>query len=215
MKSFSDAAMAEIVKGRAVTAGAVEILCTPPVHVWSGNGVVSFGGEDYVGLGGRGLVRMVGGAVGDVAEKFTLILSGIDPAALELLDAADLKNATVTVHQLIYDSSGTQLLDYHVFRRGRVDRVSTEDVPGGEAKIVLDVEGLSRGLKRRGGRMRSDADQRLIDASDGGMKRVSYAPQKQLNWGGKPPSSAGQALPYAANWGKSYNDPDGGVLPRP
>lgn len=194
MKNFNDAAMAAIVAGTAMDGGAVEILCDPPVRVWSGHGLVQIGGNDYIGLGGRGLVQTTSGAVGSAAEKFTLVLSGLDPAVLALLDADELKNATVTVYRLIFDSSGTQLLDGHIFRRGRVDRVPTEEVPGGEAKIICDVEGLSRGLRRSGGRTRSDADQRLINSSDGGMRRLSFAPQKMLYWAGKPPALAAQAV---------------------
>jgi len=42
--------------------------------------------------------------------------------------------------------------------------------------------------------MRTDADQRLVNATDGGMRHISYAGQKMLYWGGKVPARAGSAL---------------------
>ena len=68
------------------------------------------------------------------------------------------------------------------------------EASGGTASITLEVESPGRGLGRRTGRIRSDADQRLIDPSDGGLSRVSYAGEKQLYWGGRRPAKAGQAL---------------------
>jgi len=57
------------------------------------------------------------------------------------------------------------------------------------------LETAARGLGRRGARMRSDADQRLLDPADGFFKHISYAAEKNLYWGGKRPARAGSALP--------------------
>ena len=54
--------------------------------------------------------------------------------------------------------------------------------------------GLAKGLGRKGGRMRTDADQRLIDPDDGFFKNVAYAGAKTLYWGGQRPATAGSAL---------------------
>ena len=42
--------------------------------------------------------------------------------------------------------------------------------------------------------MRTDADQRLIKPSDGGMRKVSYAAEVTLYWGGRPPSTTAAAV---------------------
>lgn len=207
MKSFATAAKAAIVAGTAQTGGAVEILCAPAVRVWSGEGIIPIEGNSFKGIGARGLVKVTGGSIGAMAEKFTLVLSGLEPEALELLTASDLKGATVTIWRLVFDGSGTSFLDAQIFRRGRVDRIYTEETIKGTAAINVDVEGLARGLGRRGGRMRSDADQRLIDPTDSGMSRISYAGTKHLYWGGKPPVTAANALPNAA--------PSSGRTPNP
>ncbi len=202
MKSFTNEAMAAIEAGEAQVGGAVEIACVPPVRVWTGEGTIPIAGQPYLGIGARGMAQVTGSAIGSAAESVVLTLSGIDPAALDLLAGEDLKGAPVTLWRLVFDSTGTIFLDAHVFKRGRVDTVSTQDVPGGEASIDVAVETGARGLGRRGGRMRTDADQRLIDKDDGGYRRVSFAGLKTLYWGGKKPSTASSAL---AGGGGTYN----------
>ena len=194
MRSYSDAALDAITAGTAICVGAVEVLCDPPVRVWGAPWPTVIDGEEYLGVGDRGMAQAYGAGLGAAAQAYTLELSGIDPAHLELLDAAEVQGAAVVLRRLIYDGSGTERLDVHVHRRGRLDQLTSEETVGGEAKLTVLVEGAARGLRRRGGRRRSDPDQRLVDASDGGMKHIAYAGQKNLYWGGKPPARAGAAL---------------------
>lgn len=132
--------------------------------------------------------------MGGIAQNTTLSLSGIEPDLLALLDPAEIKGAPVTVWSLVFDTSGTVLLDAFVYRRGRVDRIPVRETSGGTATISVEVESPGRGLGRRTGRLRADADQRLIDPNDGGMRRVSFAASKTLYWGGRRPATAGSAL---------------------
>lgn len=191
MKTISDAAMAAIEAGTAIVAGAVEILCDPPLRVWSGHGTVPLDGADYQGLGAAGMIQQTGAALGGTAQGLNLSLSGIDPKALQLLDAAEIKDAAVVIRRLIFASDGKSLLDYAVWDRGRVDTISSDETVGGTATITVAVESAARGLGRSGGRMRSDSDQRLISATDGYFKRTAFAGQKMLYWGGKKPQQAG------------------------
>ena len=52
----------------------------------------------------------------------------------------------------------------------------------------------ARGLGRKTGRVRSDADQRLIKETDGAMRAITYASEKLLYWGGEKPARAGSSL---------------------
>lgn len=199
MKSLAAAAMAAIEDGSARVGGAVEILCDPPVRAWSGYGPLVIEGETYDGLGDRDVGIAGGAAIGGIAQNTTLSLSGIEPEVLALLEAAELRRAPVTVRSLIFDSSGTEFLDHFVHRRGRVDRVIVRETSGGTATITLEVESPGRGLGRNTGRLRSDADQRLIDPNDGFFKNVSFAGEKTLYWGGRRPTRAGEATGGSAS----------------
>jgi hypothetical protein len=194
MKSIDPAAMTAIEAGEAIVTGAAEILCDPPLRVWGGYGPITIDGEVYQGLGDRALAQQTAGAIGGVAQGLTLSLSGIEAEALELLEADEIAAAAVVIRRLIFACDGKTLLDAHVFDRGRCDEVNSEEVIGGKAAIKVNVESAARGLGQRGGRMRSDSDQRLIDATDGYFKNTGYAPEKMLYWGGKRPHRIGSVM---------------------
>lgn len=201
MKLINPAALAALDNGTAIVAGAVEIGAVPPIRIWGGNGDITFGGSTFLGIGDRGLVQVAGGALGGAAQNITLRLSGIDPETLALLDASEVKGAPAILYRLIFDQSGTSLLDFHVWARGRLDTLQREEEIGGTASLSATLETAARGAGRRGGRMRSDADQRLINPADGFFKNVSFAAEKQLYWGGRRPARAGSALPGAGGGG--------------
>lgn len=198
MKVFPDAALDAMEDGSAIVAGAVSIACDPPVLIWSGYGpldLTPFGGEaGFEGIGQRTLAQTTNAALGGTAQAVTLSLSGVDPDVLPLLDADEVRGARAVFWRLIFDGSGTILLDAKRFTRGRADLLTSEETIGGTATLVLTIEGSARGLGGSGARMRTDADQRLVDPDDGGMKRVSFAREKMLYWGGQKPATAGAAL---------------------
>lgn len=199
MKTLAPEALAALEAGTAIVNGAVEIACDPPVRVWGGYHEIELGGETFLPIGDRGLVQVAGGALGDAAQNITLTLSGIDPETAALLDATGLGGAPAVLWRLIFNQAGNTLLGAHVWARGRLDTLMSEDEVGGVAKIIAQLETAAKGLGRRGARMRSDADQRLIDPDDGFFKNVSYAAEKTLYWGGRRPSRAGSSLPGAGS----------------
>lgn len=206
MKTLAPAALAALEAGTAIVTGAVEIGCTPPVRVWGGWHQITLGGQTFLPIGDRGLAQVAGGALGDAAQNITLTLSGIDPETLALLDATGLQGAPAVLWRLIFDQSGSTLLDADVWGRGRLDTIQREEQIGGTAKITAQLETAAKGLGRRGARTRSDADQRLIDASDGFFKNVSYAGEKMLYWGGRRPARVGSSLPGVGGGGGGSGD---------
>jgi hypothetical protein len=197
MKTIATAAMDAINAGEALVTGAIEI--TPRIggtvlRLWGGYGPITFGGHTYKGLGDQAIVQRTSNAIGGVAQGLTLLLSGIEPAALALLDPAEVKGSSNVLYRLIFGSDGKNLLDYAVFDRGRGDALTSDETIGGQAAISYAVESAARGLGRSGARQRSDNDQRLIDPDDGYFKNTAYAGQKMLYWAGKKPSTAGQAV---------------------
>lgn len=199
MKTIAAGAMTAIDAGRALVTGGVQI--TPRdggtvIRLWGGYGPITPPslGVEFKGIGDRGLAQRTAGAMGGVAQGLTLTLSGIEPAALELLDPAEVKGASVVVYRFIFGSDGKTLLDASVFERGRGDALTTDYTIGGPASINYAVESAARSLGRSGARQRSDPDQRLINPTDGYFRFAAYAGQKELFWGGKRPSSAGPSI---------------------
>jgi len=194
MKLYPDEAIAAFEDGTAIVSGAVAIYCSDPVFVWGGWGPLTIGDDEYIGAGDRGLAQVNQAALGGVAQGVMLSLSGVDPAMIALIDAMDLRGARAVLWRLVFDGPGLNLLAAHVFTRGTVDELPVDDVPGATSTINVAIESPARGLGRKGGRRRTDADQRLIKATDGGFRHVAYAAEKQLYWGGQKPASAGSVF---------------------
>lgn len=210
MKIIAAAALAALDEGTAVVAGAVEILATAPVRVWSGFGPLTFDGRTFDPMGDRSLVQVAGGALGGSAQGITLTLSGIDPETMALVGADHVQGAPTTLWRLIFSGDGGTLLDYHVWARGRFDQLIREEEIGGTAAISAQLETAARGLGRRGARLRADPDQRLVKANDGFFRNVAFAGQKTLYWGGRRPANAGEALGGSSAAGTGLSAADRG-----
>lgn len=194
MKIYSDAELDEFEAGTAIVVGAAEILCDPPLRVWSGYWPIEIAGETYTPIGATGIVTVASTQLGSADQSVTLALSGIAPEVLELYDASEVRDAPVTVYEIVFKGDGKTLLGAHVIQRGRLDDLPADEVIGGVAQISAIVQTAARGLGRRGSRMRTDADQRLINPADGFFKHASYAAETTLYWGGQRPATAGAAL---------------------
>ena len=194
MKIFSAEAQAALASGEVIVTGAVRFGTPTPALFWGGHGPQVVDGEAYIGLGDSGLVQVSSGTLGGQDQGALLTLSGVDPDIAARLSLILLRNVPVVIRRLIFNGAGSQLLHSAVYLRGRVDSAPREEVVGGAATINVSVIGASRGLGRRSERMRTDADQRLIKSTDGFFRRVAYAGEKSIYWGGKPPARSGAAF---------------------
>ena len=199
MKNYSAEALAAMAAGQVVVSGAAWFGGDEPVGLWAGDGTLSFVDERGVprtfrGIGDRAFASISGGAIGGAEQGQTLTVSGIDPVVRENLDVASLRGLPTILWRLVFNGAGTRLLDARVHLRGRIDQAPIEDTPGGTSELRLSIEGAARGQGRRSERMRSDADQRLINPNDSALKRVAYAGQKTIYAGGKPPEQARTAF---------------------
>ncbi len=208
MKTISAAAKAALADGTAIVVGAVKIETTPVIRIWGGNGQLSLPGEPlpFLPVPDRSLVQVAGGALGGAAQAITLTLSGIDPETIAVDDSDSAAGAATTLWRLIFSGDGTVLLGVNVWARGRLDELVREDEVGGTATISAMLETAARGLGRRGSRMRSDADQRLVKANDGFFKNVSFAGEKTLYWGGRMPATARAVLGTAPSGSGSFGN---------
>lgn len=201
MKSFSDAALDALESGKAIVTGALAVMTSPDAFFgWGGYVPLELSdGNTYTGLGDRFMAQVSGGQLGSTEVGATVQLSGVDPDVLAGIDLEQARGVDAVQWRMIWDTSGTQLLQSDVYLRGTVDQLTQEDTAGGTSTITASIEGAARGLGRRSGRSRSDADQRLINPTDGGCSRLSYAGQKVLYLGGKPPAAAVATLPGVVN----------------
>lgn len=69
---------------------------------------------------------------------------------------------------------------------GYVDQITHDYTIGGEAVLTCSVESRARDNTRKGWRMRSDADQKRIVATDGGLRHAAISGNQDIYWGKYP-----------------------------
>lgn len=210
MKNFSAEALAALRSGEAIVSGAVWFGGAESVGFWGGFGPIGFDGYTFTGVGSEAMIEVTGGALGGQEQGASLTLSNVDPDVVANIELDSLRGVPVIIWRLVFNATGSQLLQASIYLRGRVDTADSNETPAGRAAITLGIETAARGLGRSLGRMRSDADQRLISATDGGLRRVTYAGSKELYFGGRPPQTIAQANGGGASRGGSQGAGGGG-----
>lgn len=193
MKTLDAPTLAAVQAGQVIQAGAVRLEFGSTYRFWSGYGSLAVAGEGtFNGIGARGLIIPVESSIGAGASGLEMTLSALDPDIAASVELEDYAQKPVVVWRMIFDASGQTLLASVVFFRGRCDVIRIVETGNGEATIQMSVEGAMRDMDRRGARIRSDTDQRLLGGStDGGMKHISVAGVRTLYWGQQGPNQSG------------------------
>ncbi|MCL8385575.1 DUF2163 domain-containing protein [Xanthobacter aminoxidans] len=192
MRSFNATTLAKLDAGAIVTRGLLLFDFPSGLYgFWDGVGTLTYSGVDYVGAG-RLISADAIGLVGDLsASSITLTLSaipdaGLDPDVLATLEAEVYHQRPVTLSRAYIDPDTRALISVERVFRGYVDQVSHEYTIGGGSVLTCAVESRARDNTRKGWRTRSDADQKRIDASDGGMRHATIAGKQVIYWGKYP-----------------------------
>lgn len=166
--------------------GAHVIGTTPEQRVWSGAWELDAlgDGDMFMPLGATNLVTPVTYEIGQVANGFQIVLSSLDTRLAPLSLTTDLRGQTLSYYTLFFDRPGMNLLHAELDLFGSVDEVQWSRTKGGVGTVVFRLEAEAQGAKRTGGRICSDADQRLVDPNDNSFKFKSTAPDQILYWYG-------------------------------
>lgn len=185
----------QMLQGRAPVIGAAAKLVFSPSEIyryWSGFGTIQIDGEDYEGLGARALIAPHQSQIGGAADGLVITLSKLEPAAAAAVEGENYHQKPITIRRLIFAPNRKTLLGSAVFMRGRIDTISQRHKVGEYAAIDVSVEGPRRDMGRSGGRLASNADQRVLGgAGDASLKHVSSVARKTLNWGNRPSTVGG------------------------
>jgi hypothetical protein len=164
MKTIAPAAMAAIEAGEAIVTGAVQI--TPARrrdrHPRVGRLRPITARRPRLSAARRSrLAQQTAGAIGGVAQGMTLTLSGVEPAALALLDPDEVKGASVVVYRLIFAGRQDAARRARVRARPRRRARHDETIGGRRGDQLCRRERCARPRpQRRADALRSD--QRLI-----------------------------------------------------
>jgi hypothetical protein len=142
-------------------------------------------GITYKGAYGLGQISAITDKPGE-AQGITLELHGADAARISLaLDDSDIVQGTpISIRTAIIDTSTYQILDAPVEWVGTMDTMSIGE-DGTSASISVTCESKAVDLLRGNAWMYTDADQRLVNATDGSFKYVVDQIDKPIVWPAK------------------------------
>jgi len=147
---------------------------------------ILFDSNTYTGGAGKFTISALP-SVNDLSVQGVRVeFSGLDPDALIMTETEQYHQRPVSIYLALMDLQANFLSVKRWFT-GVTDQAVRRELAGGAATLTVQAEPISRELGRAGARVRSDADQRLIDANDGFFRHVASAANQPIFWGRKGP----------------------------
>lgn len=178
-----------LARGRVVDRGLLLLdLGSGPYGFWTGLGPFVYGGVTYVGAGSLIAVEGIRGAsdlsaVPVVARLTAIPNTDLTPDLLATIEAEVYHQRPVTIMTAYFDPETYALLSVEIEYRGYVDRILHTESVDGQAVLEGHFESRFRDHQRTGYRVRSDTDQRRIDANDDGLRHVTSVATEQVLFG--------------------------------
>lgn len=190
-KVFDTATLAQLRAGRIAR---IEMLLfdfpqpTGQKAYFSGHGEFTWAGITFQGAGTLFQLSTIGGVSDGTAVGLAIRLNGdarvgLDAATLATIETIQYRNAACLVYRGYLHPDTYELLSVETVFRGKLDTISHNVTDGGDIYMEAMVESKAIDLGRSGYRMRTDADQRLIDPTDGSLRNVQVTANQSVKWG--------------------------------
>lgn len=153
---------------------------------WSGAGSLVFEGVTYVGAGSLLDLSDIRQSTELAAIKISLTLRAIPntdltPDILATIEQEQYHQRPVRLMTAFFDPDTEALLSVEVMVRGIVDRIVHNDGDG--ATLECQIETRTRDITKSGYRVRSDADQKMLDPTDDGLRHVATVHTETIYFG--------------------------------
>jgi len=185
--SFAPATADQVATGR--TAERDMVLFDFPSGLWgffSGEGTLDFEGVTYIGAGRFDLAdirqSMELAALKVSVTLFSRPGTPLTPDVLATIEQEQYHQRPVRMSTAFFNPDTGALLSVEVWLRGYVDRIVHTDGDDG-AGLEVQIETRTRDITKSGYRVRSDADQRLIDPTDDGLRHVATVHTETVYFG--------------------------------
>jgi hypothetical protein len=155
--------------------------------IWNDSYALTSGGVTYNPASFQ--IGEIGSRSGLSSEQVEVLLSYLTPNIGSIMDGIGWHQRPVVISRAYLDDAGAVL---HILPRfaGFLDAAPVSDEANGTASMTLSAESNNRELQRATERVRSDADQRLVSATDGFFKHTTAsAVDSNIYWGRKGPQS--------------------------
>lgn len=192
MKTYSTAVNALLTGGRINVRLLVRVdLATGAQGIWNDTYSVVVGGVTYspaaIELGS------ITSRKGLSSQQVDVTVSSLSSAVATIMSGIAWHQRPVLISRAFLNDAGAVLETDPIFS-GFLDAAPIEDADGETLRMSLIVESNNRELSRSAGRVRSDADQRLVSATDGFFKHTTAtAVDSNIYWGRQGPSNPGKA----------------------
>ncbi len=187
MRALSSQTLAALESGRYVRRNLVRFDLDAadggPRGIWDDLYDITVAGVIYHRAAGRFMIGKVtsGGDYG--VRSLDVVLSGLDTGQLATIRSYNYHQRPVAVMLAIAPAETPDAFDIVPWFSGILDRPVERERAGGTFDFIINCESANRELGRKSLRLRSDADQRQIDATDGFFKHVTQTIQDDLMWG--------------------------------
>ena len=183
MKSLSVPVLAALAGGSVAVATLIKLdFAGTPIYLNTSTWNLAFGGFTYLGAYGLGQISAIADKPGEVSG-ITLELHGADAARISLaLDDADIVQGTpCTIRTAIIDTATYTILDAPVEWVGKLDTMAIGE-DGASATIAVTAESGAVDLLRGNAWTFTDADQRIVNATDASFSYVLDQIDKPIIW---------------------------------
>lgn len=151
------------------------------VNVWSGFGTLSFGGEDYLGVGDFGSVSPIQEDSELATSSIQLTLSGINPALLSVQLNEHYQGNPATVWLGMFDNTTQALLTPTIIFKGLMD--NSQITLGKTGIITVNVTNRLARWDKTNDRRYNNNDQKNLFPDDDFFQFVEGLSEKVLVWG--------------------------------
>lgn len=154
------------------------------VYVHSAIGTITWGGNDWGGVGTLGAIEGLDEKSDLTRKTVTFRLTGIPNTLLSVLLAESYQGRAAKVYLGFFSNTTYQLVaDPHLLFTGKMDSVTTEE--GETFSIELTAENLLAQWARPVVRRYTDVEQQSKFLGDKGLEFLTQASQKEIVWGRK------------------------------
>ena len=160
---------------------------TGQVGFFTGIGEMVWEGITFVGAGTLFQLSSVGGSSEGAAIPLSIRLNGdarngLDASVLAQIETVQYRARPCFVWRAYLHPDTYALISVESVFRGKIDTISHSVTEGGDCYLECVVESNAIDLGRSGYRMRTDVDQRLIDADDGSLAHVQTTATQKIDW---------------------------------
>jgi len=154
-----------------------------PVNAWVGNGIITFGGVDYFGLGNMLNITPIEETHEVKATTCTVNMSGIPADLISLALSSNYQGRTGTIYLGALDTNRAVVADPYVIFSGNMDVLTiTESAENHIVSVQLESRLVT--LERSKTRRFTKEDQQIEFPDDLGLNNIAKLRDKKIEWGG-------------------------------